>query len=279
MLKKTLSLLVFSALGAAALFWLHIHGYLNQKVEYATFLAETEKRLTGSSLQFADSNPIMVLFHGCGGEMDHIGVWQQWFGEQGFAVYRVNSFAFRDLSAKDVCAGREFYGHERAADVLAALDWIAQQHPHSQLIPIGWSHGGWSVMDALIMLQAGKSPTTLKEFPAASVERIINRTPATVLIYPYCGYLSEVSKQSEWPIRRTLYIGIEGDRYVNEKECGYYWSNQPNHSEWLTATVFTDTWHAFDFSSNPQLNLTFDPSTTRKTKAILLDFFSQLKSG
>ena len=77
------------------------------------------------------------------------------------------------------------WGRERAGDVLAALHFARGQSwvDPAALSLAGWSHGGWSVMDALALgVEVGKHAgiTDLKSDVLAGVT-------SAFLVYPWCG--------------------------------------------------------------------------------------------
>jgi dienelactone hydrolase len=94
----------------------------------------------------------------------------------------IDSFTHRRIGRTaaqlTVCTGLRLHGHERAADLIRALDWLALQSDvdPARITATGWSHGGWTIMDALAL--AGDDP--VRSVPA-------RRLAAVMLVYPYCG--------------------------------------------------------------------------------------------
>jgi dienelactone hydrolase len=75
-----------------------------------------------------------------------------------------------------VCSGLRLRGTERAADFLAVLDWLQTQRwaDADRVAGAGWSHGAWSIMEALVAPPEG---------PRAPISRL----RGAILVYPYAG--------------------------------------------------------------------------------------------
>jgi dienelactone hydrolase len=107
----------------------------------------------------------------------------------GVASIVVDSYTPRRINKAQasalVCAGLRLWGRERAGDVFAALDFARRQDwvDGGKLSLSGWSHGGWSVMDALALgPEVGKHAgiTDLSGDVLAGVQSVF-------LVYPWCG--------------------------------------------------------------------------------------------
>lgn len=146
--------------------------------------------------------PVVVQMHGCGG----IQPMQQTYAEAalaaGIAVVIVDSFAPRGISRRaalmTVCTGARLRGAERAGDLVAVLDWLALQPwaDASRLAAAGWSHGGWSVMEALAADTGHPGLAALK---------------LAVLVYPYAGPLARTARTG-WGANRPKVLACLGGR-------------------------------------------------------------------
>lgn len=124
--------------------------------------------------------PTAILFHGCGGKFDHQKYWADYFNRRGFAVIVVDSLTPRkNVEPRQVCRGHQLLASERVVDVYAdlkkALDsiWVDKDN----LYLAGWSHGAWTVMDAISNLSNEQSSLNMKRLNL-------------ILFYPYCGWVS-----------------------------------------------------------------------------------------
>ena len=146
--------------------------------------------------------PVCLQFHGCGGiyamQFDYAEAARQ----AGYAVVVVDSFAPRGITVIEaqttICTGMRFRGAERSIDVLVTLSWLKTQGwadlDHVALA--GWSHGAWSIMEALSGTLAGK-PEPL------GIE-------TAILFYPYCGPLSRTFARGWGENRPAVHACIGG---------------------------------------------------------------------
>ncbi|MBF7730126.1 dienelactone hydrolase family protein [Pseudomonas sp. N040] len=162
--------------------------------------------------------PTVLAFHGCGGQRQSMREnLDSWLLPAGFAVLYVDSFAARGITDwQPVCDGKLFWGNERAQDVYAALDLAAAmpQVDRQRLAVMGFSHGGWAILDALAYGgEAGHGfarpgPQTLQLIKAA------------VTYYPYCGYPAHLRLDSQAPPEIPLLMLLAGqDSVTSHRQC------------------------------------------------------------
>lgn len=143
--------------------------------------------------------PAVLLFHGCGGMRPHLPRYAQAAVEQGWSAIVVDSYAPRGWSRPyalaSVCSGAQFWGRERAGDVLAATWGVVEEGwaDPGALALAGWSHGAWAVMDLMTMPltapgEAGLADPSPK--PLAGVRGLF-------LAYPYGGF-GALSRLRAW---------------------------------------------------------------------------------
>jgi dienelactone hydrolase len=128
----------------------------------------------------------------------------------GVASLVIDSFAPRQiprrLAQATVCTGLRLRGAERSSDLFAALLWLERQTwvDQDRIAAAGWSHGGWTIMDALAgsyaacgLLDGG--PHRLKRLKAA------------FLVYPYAGPPSLTARHG-WGDNRPVVAAVLGTR-------------------------------------------------------------------
>jgi dienelactone hydrolase len=133
--------------------------------------------------------PLMVLLHGCGSARGPQESYVAALVAVGIACVIVDSYAPRQISRTEavtrVCSGTMLWGRERAGDFVALLAWARGQDwvDATRLGGLGWSHGGWTIMDALALgKEVGRRAdlTDLDDDPLAGLAHVS-------LIYPWCG--------------------------------------------------------------------------------------------
>ncbi|MDX2233352.1 MAG: dienelactone hydrolase family protein [Hyphomonadaceae bacterium] len=135
--------------------------------------------------------PVVVQMHGCGGRKAFQDTWAQQARAAGWAAVVLDSYAHRAISRgvayATVCTGLRLWGRERAGDLYAALEWLRRQAwaDADRMAAAGWSHGGWTVLDALA-LQPGADAaraTRLDGLPAEPLAGLVG----AFLVYPWAG--------------------------------------------------------------------------------------------
>ncbi len=129
--------------------------------------------------------PVVVQMHGCGGVQPMQLRYAEAARAAGVAAVVVDSLAPRGLSRAEaqltVCTGLKLRGAERAGDLVATLAWLdgeAWARPGG-VAAAGWSHGGWSVMEALA---------------AGAPDPRVSSLALVVLVYPYAGPLARSTR-------------------------------------------------------------------------------------
>ena len=150
--------------------------------------------------------PVVVQMHGCGGIQPMQARYAEAARDAGAAVVIVDSLAPRGIGREaaqlTVCTGMRLRGAERSQDLLASLYWLEGQPwaDRRRLAAAGWSHGGWSIMEAL----AGAPQTD-----PASRARLAS-LKLVVLVYPYAGPLARTARQGWGPCRPEVYACLAG---------------------------------------------------------------------
>jgi dienelactone hydrolase len=155
-------------------------------------------------------HPVVIQLHGCGGRQPFHDSYAEAARQAGIASVVVDSFAPRGIGKRlaqmTVCTGLQLHGRERAADLLAVLHWLDHQPwaDTSRLAAAGWSHGGWTVMDAL----AGALST--HSVARSQPERLAG-LKAVFLVYPYAGPMT-LTHRSGWGPHRPKVAAVLGTR-------------------------------------------------------------------
>jgi len=134
--------------------------------------------------------PAVILLHGCGGLRQVQPDYAEALLGAGYGVITVDSNRARGIgrlaAMSQVCTALRLWGRERAADIEAALV-LAREDPRiddTRLALIGWSHGGWTVLDALDYAGEGRAPPRLTDVDTPPLTGI----RSAILLYPYCGF-------------------------------------------------------------------------------------------
>lgn len=137
--------------------------------------------------------PVALILHGCGGKTPFLEDYARTAVAAGWAAVVVDSLKPRGLTLMDakltVCTGLRVRGGKRAADVFAMLAWLEEQAwaDASQVFLAGWSHGGWTIMDAYALGERAALVTGLAD---AGPKRLHRAVRGTMLVYPFAGYPS-----------------------------------------------------------------------------------------
>lgn len=144
------------------------------------------------------ARPAVLLFHGCGGLRDHLPKYAEAAVAAGWRAVIVDSYAprgwSREFALATVCTGLLLRGAERAGDVLAALDGVSRRRDvdPSKLAVAGWSHGGWSIMEAMSADRSGPA-LGVADPGAVSLDGVV----AAWLAYPYVG-IAALNRMRPW---------------------------------------------------------------------------------
>lgn len=222
--------------------------------------------------------PAILFFHGCGGQRpmhyDHAAV----ISEAGFAVFLVDSFAPRGIgrfeALTQVCAALRLSGQERAADVFAALD-IARMTPgidSERLVLAGWSHGGWTLLDAMSYVSEGQTPPSLST-PAPSFNGVVTIIP----IYPYCGRPARASGHIGAGLPAIDMILAEHDRVAPHRDCVHLAERAIAAGARLSFEIWPNVTHAFDDTDAPELDprMDYDSDAALRLRERLIEALRQ----
>lgn len=141
--------------------------------------------------------PVVVQLHGCGGRGENQQRWAELACAHGYAACILDSYAFRGIRRPEaiatICTGLRFWGRERAGDLFAGLAWLRRQPwVDGRFLAAGWSHGGWTVAEAMAMSPAQQHRCTkLEGLPAQPLAGLLG----AFLMYPYLGVAALATRQ------------------------------------------------------------------------------------
>lgn len=142
--------------------------------------------------------PVVVQLHGCGGQGQNQLRWAEEAARVGWAAVALDSYGFRGIARPEavatICTGLRFWGRERAGDLYAGLEWVRRQPwaDASRLVAAGWSHGGWTVVEAMALRPEQRARTTkLEGLPEAPLAGLAG----AFLVYPYLGVAALAPRQ------------------------------------------------------------------------------------
>ncbi|MGE0827804.1 MAG: dienelactone hydrolase family protein [Hyphomonadaceae bacterium] len=224
--------------------------------------------------------PVVLQFHGCGGVKSFQRLYAEAARDAGWAAIIVDSYAHRGITRlgayATVCTGARLWGGERAGDLFAALAFARAQDwaDASRLAVAGWSHGGWTVLDALAMSDELAQRTTKLDLPGQPLQGLIG----AFLIYPYVG-----------PGCIAALRGLRHKPPMHAIVCGQDWIVGPksparvlNRFAAAGAPVKIDTFatgtHAFDELDPKDLRVRADAALRLRAFGIYQDFLRSLSA-
>lgn len=171
--------------------------------------------------------PAVIVLHGCDGVGPHYRTWARRLQAWGYAALVVDSFGTRGV--REVCGnGRRVDPSARAADAFRAAAWLRRQPDvkAGKIGIIGFSHGGWSVLKAVLAdaVAASDSPA----FAAA------------VAYYPGCEAPS-ASLATD-----TLILIGNADDWTPPGRCERWVERINRNGHALALRIFPGALHGFD---------------------------------
>ncbi len=222
--------------------------------------------------------PAILFFHGCGGERPMHTAYAEAIAEAGFGALLVDSFAPRGIgrlgAMTQVCSATRLMGQERAADVFAALE-IARETDGvdpERLVLAGWSHGGWTLLDAMSFVSEGVRPPALIDGDV-SFDGVVRIVP----IYPYCGFPARASGRIGPGLPPVEMVLAERDMVAPHADCERLAHRAIEAGVEMDYAVWEDVTHAFDDTDAPAIDprMTYNPEAAARLRARLIQILGE----
>jgi dienelactone hydrolase len=222
--------------------------------------------------------PVVVMLHGCGGIRPFTDDMAVIAAEAGAAAIEVDSYAPRRISRMaaltTVCTGARFRGRERAGDLYATMAWARAQPwaSRDRIIAAGWSHGAWTIMDALALERGGemRRATGLVDLTEEPLEGLAG----ALLVYPYAGAASLAGRRN-WRINpRSVAILAGRDHIVGVRAPRQALERQRARGADIEIVSFGEATHAFEDGLAEDPRVRFDPELAAREHALLCDLIA-----
>lgn len=176
--------------------------------------------------------PAVVILHGCDGVGRHYRIWAAQLREWGYAALLVDSFRPRGVT--NVCNhGTVVPPSDQAQDAFAAADYLRRLPSirADRIGVIGFSHGGWAVLKAVL----------------ADTVRQDSATPfvAAVAFYPGCQ-----RPESALATDTLILIG-DADDWTPVQACQRWYDEAQRAGHSLEMIVYPGALHGFDAPHMP----------------------------
>lgn len=234
-------------------------------------IARLEPHFTVARPETAGRAPLVLMLHGCGGQRPFQNAVAEAAVAAGAAVVQIDSYAPRRIgraaAIATVCSGMRLHGRERAGDLYAALAWARRQDwvDADRIIAAGWSHGGWTIMDALA-LRSGAEMERLTGLTGLAEEPLAGLAGAFI-VYPYAGVGSYAGHRAWRLTPITVAIVAEHDYIVGPTRRTL--ERQRARGAPLDIHMFENATHAFEdeFAADPRVR--YNPAATAREHALL----------
>ena len=167
--------------------------------------------------------PLILSFHGCSGpSIEQEKAWASILNSEGYALVAVDSFKGRNANPQSVCQGNTLWGNERASDVYVSINHFMSQPwvNKSSISLMGFSHGAWSILDAL-----AQPPGRLPDGLSGSDPNIINNVKFAIVFYPYCNFPAK--HRNGWDRDTQILAVLAGaDQVVSTAACQKIFDDQ-----------------------------------------------------
>ncbi len=233
--------------------------------------------------------PVMVYVSGCGGLYGPDGnmraqpiAYRDIALDHGYAVVVVDSHKARGhdhwSSVARICTGYELRAAERAGDIFAALKHVESDSrlDLSDVVLAGWSHGGWTIMEAMTFDLEDSWPHNLEPTPVDEPAQI----SGLFLVYPYCGFPSRTGNHPWNRSPQVMALLVEDDALAPEQDCMAAFKTLEASGVGVAAAHFSGVTHAFDEEDlEPEKNrLQYDERATIAAHSFLRLFLEGLQA-
>lgn len=215
----------------------------------------------------------VMLVPGCDG-LDRYGsaqmrTWAKWLMQLNYAVMTIDSFTPRGVT--NTCSNGEIIqGQLHAADMYTAAAYI----PHlprlqgGKIGAIGFSHGGWGVLEAASNRMPG-----IVALRAQLAQQHIGIS-ALVAVYPACFR----HVQASFAVPLLILIGAKDD-WTYARACERLIAYPRTDGAEVRLKVYPNAYHVFDIDKPPRKylghELEYDAAATADARLQILEFFAR----
>ena len=226
----------------------------------------------------ASRAPVVLMMHGCGGMRPFQDGIAEAVTAAGAVAVQIDSYAPRRIgratAIATVCTGMRLHGRERAGDLYAAVAWARRQEwaDPDRIVAIGWSHGGWTIMDALSL----RSGAEMERFTGLTGlgDEPLQGLAGAMLVYPYAGVGTYVG-QRDWRMTpRSIAIVAENDYIVGPTRRTL--ERQRARGAPMDIFVFENATHAFEDELAEDPRVRYNPAATAREHAMLRELIEAL---
>jgi dienelactone hydrolase len=219
------------------------------------------------------------MLHGCGGRQPFLDGYAAALRDIGVASLIVDSHKPRSINrvaaSLTVCTGARLQGRERAGDLYAAFAWARGQNwvDASKIFAAGWSHGAWTILDALA-LRAGpemQRATKLVDLP----DEPLHGLAGTFLAYPYAGIASTAGRRAPRLTPPTTAIVCGRDYIVGTKVPLAALERLRGHGVPIELKLFAENTHAFECTPAYDPRVRYDAEAARRAHALMNDLVAR----
>lgn len=210
-------------------------------------------------------SPVVLFFHGCSGAtLSHEEDWAEFYNSIGVAMIAVDSYAGRGIEWEDACDLRVMTPWQRAADVLATVEFSKRQDyvDPNQVVLMGFSHGAITIWTAQVFASTKTVPLGLDTWPQGVMDGV-------QLSLPFYG-----SCIGKWSVPlRTIAFLAENDRYVDAQTCIDFAEQNADLAEHFGYKIFPGATHTFDHArpniANVEAGSVYDAAATAEAQAMI----------
>ncbi|WBU54307.1 dienelactone hydrolase family protein [Paracoccus sp. SCSIO 75233] len=195
-----------------------------------------------------------IMLSGCDGVRDNMEYWGGVMAERGHDALILDSHQPRGLDQLEswrlLCVGQVLPGAQRAGDLAVAMAETEQDN----VVLLGASHGGWTVLEFLRRELTRDVPPGLTEWPSPPGE-MLKRVGAAVVLYPYCGVLNG-AVAGDWSDMPPVLMIIAGQDELNlAADCLKMAEDLRARGAMIDTVYYADAGHGFEQQERAPLSL------------------------
>lgn len=216
-----------------------------------------------------------MLLSGCDGVHDNMDYWAGILAARGYPGLIIDSHRPRGYDRLEswrlLCMGQLLPGAERAGDIAVGMATSGS----NDVILLGASHGGWSVLEFMRQSMTGDLPPGLSEWPV-SPEALHKRIAAAIVIYPYCGVLNGAA-EGDWSGMPPILMILAGkDELMVTPACQRMAEDLTALGADVTVVLYEDAGHGFEQQERAPLSqLEFRPELREAATVEVKDFLTR----